>query len=133
MIDFLTVGLLDLPWWGYVVFALVVTHITIASVTLYLHRAQAHRGIDLHPAVSHFFRVWLWLTTGMITREWVAVHRRHHATCESPDDPHSPYVYGIRKVLLEGAELYKQATRDQEILSRYDHGVPRDALERQCE
>ena len=89
-------GLLDLPWWGYLVVTLVLTHITIASVTIFLHRAQAHRALDLHPIVSHFFRFWLWLTTGMVTKEWAAIHRKHHAKCETPDDPHSPQTRGIR-------------------------------------
>ncbi|MBI3575630.1 MAG: fatty acid desaturase, partial [Gammaproteobacteria bacterium] len=87
-------GLIDLPWWGYVVAALILTHITIASVTIYLHRHQAHRALDLHPVVSHFFRFWLWLTTGMITKEWAAIHRKHHAKVETPDDPHSPQQLG---------------------------------------
>ena len=90
-------GVYDLPWWGYVVYTLVVTHITIAAVTIYLHRHQAHRALDLHPLPSHFFRFWLWLTTGMITKEWTAIHRKHHAKCETVDDPHSPQIYGIRK------------------------------------
>jgi stearoyl-CoA desaturase (delta-9 desaturase) len=98
-------GLIDLPWWGYVLVALVLTHITIASVTIFLHRAQAHRALDLHPIASHFFRFWLWLTTGIVTREWASIHRKHHARCETPEDPHSPQVLGIRKVLLEGAEV----------------------------
>ena len=92
-------GLLDLPWWGCVLVALVLTHITIAAVTIYLHRHQAHRALDLHPVARHFFRFWLWLTTGMVTKEWAAIHRKHHAKCETADDPHSPQIYGIRKVL----------------------------------
>ena len=100
-------GLVDLPWWGYIVVTLVVTHITIAAVTIYLHRHSAHRALDLHPAVSHFFRLWLWLTTGMVTKEWVAIHRKHHAKCETPDDPHSPQTRGIKTVLLTGSELYR--------------------------
>ncbi len=113
-----------------VIATLVLTHITIVSVTVFLHRAQAHRALDLHPAVSHFFRFWLWLTTGMVTREWVAVHRRHHAKCETPDDPHSPKVLGLRKVLAEGAELYKAAAADPETVARYSHGTPDDWIER---
>ena len=101
-------GVCDLPWWGYVVYTLVVTHITIAAVTIYLHRHQAHRALDLHPLVSHFFRFWLWLTTGMVTKEWAAIHRKHHAKCETVEDPHSPQIVGIRKVLFEGAELYRK-------------------------
>src|SRR6476646_10841135 len=100
-------GLVDLPWWGLVLVALGLTHITIASVTIYLHRCQAHRALDLHPAVSHFFRLWLWLTTSMDTKEWVSIHRKHHAKCETEEDPHSPYIAGIRKVLWQGAELYQ--------------------------
>ncbi len=123
-------GMFDLPWWGYVVYALVVTHITIASVTIYLHRHQAHRALDLHPLPSHFFRFWLWLTTGMVTKEWTAVHRKHHAKCETADDPHSPQVEGIRKVLLEGAELYRVESRIGETLEKYGRGTPDDWIER---
>jgi stearoyl-CoA desaturase (delta-9 desaturase) len=123
-------GLIDLPWWGYVLVALALTHVTIACVTIFLHRAQAHRALDLHPAVGHFFRFWLWLTTGMVTREWVAIHRKHHAKCETPEDPHSPQVLGIRKVLLEGSELYRAEARNQETLVRYGRGTPDDWIER---
>ncbi|MFO1316697.1 MAG: fatty acid desaturase [Burkholderiales bacterium] len=123
-------GLVDLPWWGYVVFTLVVTHVTIAAVTIFLHRSQAHRGLDLHPVVSHFFRFWLWLTTGMVTKEWVAIHRKHHAKVETEDDPHSPQTRGIRTVLLQGAELYRAESRNQETLAKYGHGTPDDWLER---
>lgn len=105
-------------------------HITLLSVTVYLHRSQAHRAVDLHPALAHFFRYWLWQTTGMITKEWVAVHRKHHARCEGPDDPHSPQIYGIRKVLLEGAELYREAAAETENLKKFGHGTPDDWLER---
>ena len=100
-------GLLDLPWWGLMLVALVLTHITIASVTIYLHRNQAHRALDLHPAVAHFFRLWLWLTTGMVTKEWTAIHRKHHAKCETEEDPHSPQTRGIKAVLLTGSEMYR--------------------------
>ena len=123
-------GLLDLSWWQLVLITLALTHVTIAAVTIFLHRAQAHRALDLHPAVSHFFRLWLWLTTGMVTAEWVAIHRRHHARCETPDDPHSPQVLGLRKVLWEGAELYQQAAADPALVARYSHGTPDDWLER---
>ncbi len=123
-------GLLDLPWWGYVVFTLALTHVTIASVTIYLHRHQSHRALNLHPIVSHFFRFWLWLTTGMVTRQWVAVHRKHHARVETADDPHSPQRFGIRKVLLEGTELYRAEAADEETLRKYGHGTPDDWLER---
>jgi stearoyl-CoA desaturase (delta-9 desaturase) len=123
-------GLVDLPWWGYVVYTLVVTHITIAAVTIFLHRHQAHRALDLHPLPSHFFRFWLWLTTGMVTKEWTAIHRKHHARCETPDDPHSPQVLGIRKVLWQGTELYRKEALNRETLERYGHGTPDDWLER---
>src|SRR6195256_3631491 len=128
--SFLATGLISLPWWGYVVVALALTHVTIASVTIYLHRSQAHRGLDLHPAVSHFFRFWLWLTTGMLTKEWVAIHRKHHAKVETDEDPHSPQTRGIQKVLLEGAELYRTESLNAETLERYGHGTPDDWPER---
>ena len=123
-------GFFDLPWWGYVVYALVMTHITIAGVTIYLHRHSAHRALDLHPIPAHFFRFWLWLTTGMLTKTWTAIHRKHHAKCETVEDPHSPQILGIRKVLLEGAELYRQEGRNKETLEKYGHGTPDDWLER---
>jgi stearoyl-CoA desaturase (Delta-9 desaturase) len=123
-------GILDLPVWQVALVGLVLTHITIVAVTVFLHRSQAHRALDLHPAVNHFFRLWLWLTTGMVTREWVAVHRCHHAKCETPEDPHSPKVLGLSKVLTEGAELYKEAADDPRIVSRYSHGTPDDWVER---
>ena len=122
-------GLIDLPWWGYVLVTLALTHVTIACVTIFLHRAQAHRALDLHPAASHFFRFWLWLTTGIITKEWASIHRKHHAKCETPEDPHSPQVLGIRKVLLEGAELYRAEAKNQETLERFGRGTPDDWLE----
>lgn len=123
-------GVVNLPWWGYVIVGLVFTHITIAAVTIFLHRAQAHRGLDLHAIPSHFFRFWLWLTTGMVTKEWVAIHRKHHAKCETADDPHSPMHYGIKKVLLEGSELYRTESKNMETMDKYSHGVPDDWLER---
>ena len=123
-------GLMPLPAWGYVVVALVLTHITIASVTIYLHRCQAHRGLDLHPLVSHFFRFWLWLTTGMQTKDWVAIHRKHHAKVETDEDPHSPQTRGIRTVLLTGAELYRAELKNQETLDKYGTGTPEDWIER---
>jgi stearoyl-CoA desaturase (Delta-9 desaturase) len=128
--NFLATGLVDLPWWGYIVVALALTHVTIASVTIFLHRAQAHRGLDLHPIPSHFFRFWLWLTTGMVTKEWVSIHRKHHAKCETAEDPHSPMIYGIRKVLTEGAELYRAESRNAETMEKYGHGTPDDWMER---
>ncbi|WP_236261609.1 DesA family fatty acid desaturase [Pseudogulbenkiania ferrooxidans] len=122
--------MIDLPWWGYVAVALVLTHITIASVTIFLHRHQAHRALDLHPVPSHFFRFWLWLTTGMVTKEWASVHRKHHARCETAEDPHSPQVLGIRKVFFEGAELYRAACKDRSTMEKFGHGTPDDWLER---
>src|SRR5438309_11982491 len=116
LLSFVSQGLLPLPWWGYVVLALVLTHVTIAAVTIFLHRSQAHRGLDLHPIVSHFFRFWLWLTTGMVTKEWVAIHRKHHAKVETEDDPYSPQTRGIKKVLLEGSELYRPESKVAETL-----------------
>jgi stearoyl-CoA desaturase (delta-9 desaturase) len=130
LLDWLPNGLTHAAWWHVVIVALVFTHITIASVTIFLHRAQAHRALDLHPIASHFFRLWLWLTTGQVTREWVAVHRKHHAKCETVDDPHSPQTRGIKTVLLTGAELYRSETRNQETLSKYGHGTPDDWIER---
>jgi stearoyl-CoA desaturase (delta-9 desaturase) len=123
-------GLIDLPWWGYIVVALVLTHVTIASVTIFLHRSQAHRGVDLHAVPSHFFRFWLWLTTGMVTKEWVAIHRKHHAHCETENDPHSPMIYGIKKVLTEGAELYRAESKNAETMEKYGRGTPDDWMER---
>jgi stearoyl-CoA desaturase (Delta-9 desaturase) len=123
-------GVWDLPWWGLVVYTLVVTHITIAGVTIFLHRCQAHRALDLHPVASHFFRFWLWLTTGMVTKEWTAIHRKHHAKVETVEDPHSPQIFGIRKVLLEGVELYRKESLNQETLERYGQGTPDDWIER---
>jgi stearoyl-CoA desaturase (delta-9 desaturase) len=123
-------SLLDLPWWGYVLVTLGLTHATIASVTIFLHRHQAHRALALHPIVSHFFRFWLWLTTGMVTKEWVAIHRKHHATCETSEDPHSPQIHGIRKVLFEGTELYRTESRNAETLEKYGRDTPDDWIER---
>jgi stearoyl-CoA desaturase (Delta-9 desaturase) len=130
LLAFLSHGLVPLPWWGYIALTLVLTHITIAAVTIFLHRSQAHRGLDLHPVVSHFFRFWLWLTTGMVTKEWVAIHRKHHAKVETPDDPHSPQTRGISTVLLRGTELYRAESRNLETLEKYGHGTPDDWLER---
>jgi stearoyl-CoA desaturase (Delta-9 desaturase) len=122
-------GFIDLPWWGYVVVALTLTHITIASVTIFLHRHQAHRALNLHAIPSFFFRFWLWLTTAIVTKEWVAIHRKHHAKCETEEDPHSPVIVGIKKVLLEGAALYRKEAQNQETLDKYGHGTPNDWLE----
>jgi stearoyl-CoA desaturase (delta-9 desaturase) len=129
VLSFLDGGLFDLSVWQMVVYTLIVTHITIAGVTIYLHRHQAHRALELHPIVSHFFRFWLWLTTGQVTKEWAAVHRKHHAKCETAEDPHSPVAYGIKKVLLEGAELYRIETKNKETLEKYGHGCPNDWIE----
>ena len=123
-------GLLELPWWGVALATLGMCHVTLAGVTIYLHRSQAHRSLDLHPVVSHFFRFWLWLTTGMRTLEWVAIHRKHHAKCEGAEDPHSPVVYGLRQVLLEGAELYRAEADDSQTLEDFGHNTPRDWIER---
>ena len=123
-------GLLGLSVWGLVAAVLLLTHITIAAVTIFLHRAQAHRALELHPIISHFFRFWLWLTTGMVTKEWVAIHRKHHAKCETEDDPHSPQVLGIDKVLREGSELYRAESQNQDTMASYGHGTPDDWLER---
>jgi len=120
----------DLPWWVYALVALALTHLTIVSVTIFLHRSQAHRALDLHSAASHFFRFWLWLTTGMVTRQWVAVHRKHHARVETLDDPHSPQQLGINRVLWGGVLLYVRESRDRQTLERYGHGTPDDWLER---
>jgi len=123
-------GMWSLAWWQVLLFTLALTHITMISVTVFLHRHQAHRALDLHPAVAHFFRLWLWLTTGQVTKEWAAIHRKHHAKCEQPDDPHSPQIYGIRKVLFEGAELYRAESRNKETMARFGHGTPDDWIER---
>lgn len=123
-------GLVALPWWGYIVLTLMLTHITIASVTLYLHRCQAHCALDLHPVVSHFFRFWLWVSTGMVTKEWVAVHRKHHAKTETEEDPHSPHIKGISTVFWKGAFLYRKESQNTATLENYGHGTPNDWMER---
>lgn len=127
--DFLY-GLLNLSFWGYVLATFIMVQITMMAVTLYLHRDQAHRAIDLHPALRHFFRFWIWCSSGMLTREWVSIHRKHHAYCETADDPHSPQIYGLKKVLLEGAELYRAETNNAETLEKFGRGTPDDWLER---
>ncbi len=129
-IDWLANGLLNLAWWQVVLLALVFTHLTIASVTIFLHRSQAHRALDLGPIPSHFFRFWLWLTTGMVTKEWVAIHRKHHAKCETVDDPHSPQTRGIETVFWKGAELYRAEAKNLETISKFGHGTPDDWIER---
>lgn len=123
-------GILNLPWWGYIVALMIMTQITIMGVTIYLHRCQAHRALDLHPIVSHFFRFWLWLTTGMVTKHWAAIHRKHHAKVETPYDPHSPIEKGIKTVFFKGAELYREEAKNQETIERYGEGTPDDWIER---
>jgi stearoyl-CoA desaturase (delta-9 desaturase) len=130
MDSILFAGVFDLPWWGYAIVALLLTHVTIVSVTVFLHRHQAHHALDLHPLTSHFFRFWLWLTTGMKTREWVAIHRKHHAKCETPDDPHSPQMVGINRVLWGGVLLYVKESHKPETMVRYGQGTPDDWVER---
>jgi len=127
---FLDTGITHASWIGIVVYTLLATHVTIIAVTVYLHRHQAHRALTLHPIASHFFRFWLWLTTGMVTREWVAIHRKHHAFCEREGDPHSPRLVGLRTVLLRGTELYRTASRDKPAIDRYAAGCPDDWIER---
>ncbi len=130
LVQWLAHGATQAAWWQIVLFTLAVTHVTIAAVTIFLHRAQAHRALELGPVPSHFFRFWLWLTTGMVTKEWVAIHRKHHAKCETEEDPHSPQTRGIKKVLLEGSELYRTEAKNQETLAKYGHNTPDDWLER---
>lgn len=130
VLDWLAYGFWDLTWWQMVLFTLAMTHITMISVTVFLHRHQAHRALDLHPISSHFFRFWLWLTTGQVTKEWASIHRKHHAKCEQADDPHSPHVHGIKTVLLQGYELYRAEALNKDTMTRYGHGTPNDWLER---
>lgn len=130
LVGWLSHGLMHATWWQIVIYTLVTTHFTIASVTIFLHRSQAHRSVDLHAIPSHFFRLWLWLGTGQVTKEWVSIHRKHHAKCETAEDPHSPQVYGIKKLLLEGAELYRAESKNVETLQKYGHGTPDDWMER---
>jgi len=130
LVDWLANGALAATWWQVLLVTLAMTHITIAAVTIFLHRAQAHRALELHALPSHFFRFWLWLTTGMVTKEWVAIHRKHHAKCETDEDPHSPQTRGIKKVLLEGSELYRAEAKNQETLEKYGRQTPDDWIER---
>jgi len=130
LVNWLANGLIETTWWQVVLVALVFTHLTIASVTIFLHRAQAHRALELHGIPSHFFRLWLWMTTGMVTKEWVAIHRKHHAKCETEEDPHSPQTRGIKAVLLTGSEMYRAEAKVQETLAKYGHNTPDDWLER---
>ena len=130
LLQFLTSGLVGLGWPGLLVVLLVFTQLTIFSVTLFLHRSQAHRGVDFHPVLNHFFRFWTWLTTSMITREWVAIHRKHHAKVETEEDPHSPQTRGIGKVFWQGVELYREARADRPSIEQYGKGAPDDWIER---
>src|SRR3954469_25665746 len=129
-IDLFANGFWRLTWWQVVLYTLATTHITIAAVTIFLHRTQAHRAMDLGPIPSHFFRLWLWLGTGMVTKEWVAIHRKHHAKCETEEDPHSPQTRGIRTALLTGSELYRQEAKNVETIAKVGHGTPDDWIER---
>jgi stearoyl-CoA desaturase (Delta-9 desaturase) len=122
-------GIFDLPWWAYPLIAFLLTHMTIAAVTIFLHRHQTHRALDLHPVISHVFRFWLWLTTGMVTKEWVAVHRKHHAKVETAEDPHSPQIHGIGRLLAAGVFLYVSETRNRDTIEKYGHGTPNDWIE----
>jgi stearoyl-CoA desaturase (delta-9 desaturase) len=128
-VDFLY-GILNLSFWGYVLVTFLMVQFTFMGVTLYLHRDATHRSLDLHPALRHVFRFWLWLSSGIVTKEWVAVHRKHHARCETADDPHSPVVFGLKKVLLEGAELYQAQARNPETQEKFGRGTPEDFMER---
>ena len=130
LVDWLANGLVETSGWQIVAITLLFTHITIASVTIFLHRAQAHRALELHPLPAHFFRLWLWLTTGMVTKEWVAIHRKHHAKCETEEDPHSPQTRGIKTVLLQGSELYRTEAKNQDTLTKFGHNTPNDWIER---
>ncbi|MGE4336695.1 MAG: acyl-CoA desaturase [Pigmentiphaga sp.] len=130
VLSFLLHGVTQASWWQIVLYTLVTTHITIVGVTLFLHRSQAHRGLDLHPVVSHFLRFWLWLGTGMVTKEWVAIHRKHHARCEREGDPHSPMVFGVNRVMFSGAELYRLEADNAETMAKFGHGTPDDWIER---
>jgi stearoyl-CoA desaturase (delta-9 desaturase) len=130
VVDWLANGFWNLSGWQMVLFTLAMTHVTMISVTVFLHRHQAHRALDLHPIASHFFRFWLWLTTGQVTKEWASIHRKHHAKCEQADDPHSPHVHGIKTVLLQGYELYRAEARNTETMKRFGHGTPSDWMER---
>lgn len=123
-------GLLGISIWQAITITIITTHVTIASVTIFLHRHQAHRSLDLHPALSHFFRFWLWLTTGINTKEWVSVHRKHHIKCETDEDPHSPLIYGLKTLIFRGAALYRQETAKKETLIQYGQGTPDDWMER---
>ena len=130
LVDFLSYGVSKAELSSIIIYTLCMTHITIVAVTVFLHRCQAHRSLKLSPAISHFFRFWLWLTTGMVTKEWAAIHRKHHAKCEGKDDPHSPQVKGISTVLWNGTELYRETAKDEECIEKYGHGTPDDWLKK---
>jgi stearoyl-CoA desaturase (Delta-9 desaturase) len=130
VLNFLDKGLLGATWWQILLYTLAATHLTIAGVTLYLHRSMAHRAVDFHPIVSHVFRMWLWLSTGMVTRDWMSIHRKHHAKCETEDDPHSPVTRGLKKVLLEGSEMYREEANNEQTKEKYGTGAPNDWIER---
>ena len=130
LVDLLSHGLLSATWWQVLIYTLLTTHITISAVTIFLHRAQAHRALDLHAIPAHFFRFWLWLSTGMVTKEFVAVHRKHHAKCETEEDPHSPQTRGLKALLLTGVELYRTEAANPETLVKYGHNTPDDWIER---
>ncbi len=123
-------GLAELSFWSYALTSLLFIHVTLIGITLYYHRDQAHRSVDLHPALRHFFRFWLWVNTGASTREWVAVHRKHHACCEREGDPHSPRIFGLKNIILKGAEFYREEAAKPETLEKYGRGTPTDWLER---
>ena len=129
-VDWFANGMLEASWWQVLLAALVMTHITISAVTIFLHRAQSHRALELHALPSHFFRLWLWLTTGMVTKEFVAIHRKHHAKCETEEDPHSPQTRGIKALLLTGVELYRAESKNTETMVKYGSGTPDDWIER---
>ena len=130
IVNFLAAGLLQSGWIGLLAYLLVVTQLTIFAVTLYLHRSQAHRGVDFHPVIAHCFRFWTWLTTSMITKEWAAIHRKHHAKCETEDDPHSPMHKGLGNVLWKGGDMYREARLDRASIEQYGKGSPDDWIER---
>jgi stearoyl-CoA desaturase (delta-9 desaturase) len=130
VLNWIANGYLNWSWWQILLITLLLTHITIASVTIFLHRCQAHRALELHAIPSHFFRFWLWLTTGMVTKEWAAIHRKHHAKCETVDDPHSPQILGIGTVLSRGAELYRAEAKNKETIEKFGHGTPDDWIEK---
>jgi len=130
MMDLLINGLINFTWLEYVIYTLVVTHITIVAITLYLHRGVCHSAIEIKPILAHFFRFWLWLTTSMRTADWVAIHRKHHAKVETADDPHSPAHHGISNVLLRGADLYHHEKDNEETIQKYSQNCPNDWIEK---